>query len=105
MYMQEIEIKEKGVISELVQKHRDSLIILQSENTGFVQKFVVMNAMTKQLSANRNVFHEYFKHRMDERKQIIQTGNELLEQAIKKGNVELAQSALQLIHMLKSTEC
>lgn len=99
--MEQIERYPDKFVTRLMERQKASLEALQSDNTAIVKETALLSAMTSELAAQRTLINHYFEKRQQDQKAILQTASNLLDISINKGNTEMADIALDLIHMLK----
>lgn len=99
--MEQIERYPDKFVTRLMERQKASLEALQSDNTAIVKETALLSAMTSELAAQRTLINHYFEKRQQDQKVILQTASNLLDISINKGNTEMADIALDLIHMLK----
>lgn len=101
-FMEQMESYPEKLVARLIDKQKKTLMTLQNDNTAIAKEIAALTAMTKEVAVKRTLIHHYFEERMQDRETIMQTASNLLDISIQKGNTEMADVALQIIHMLKN---
>lgn len=90
------------IMNRLAKKHNEYLMDLERYNTQLAKNTAEVTALTKELSAKRELVNAYFSIRLKEKEQMYFMANKVLDQAIKTGNVEMAELAVKQIKIIKS---
>ena len=66
------------------------------------EDIAMLKVKTKELQVQREIVKKYFDQRMEERKVLFELANTVLDKAVKEGNNQIAQIAIQLIKVVNN---
>lgn len=91
-----------SVINIFIKKYSDYLINMDKYGTQLAWNTAEISALTKELSAKRELVSIYFSNHLKEREQLYNVANQVLDNAINTGNIEMAEIALEQIKIIQS---
>ncbi len=90
------------IIDCLLEKQKDYLTQLDRYDTQLVRKIAEISVLTKELSAKREIVNVYFSNRLQEKEDMYNLANKVLEKAIETGDVGMADLAIKQIQIINS---
>jgi len=93
-------MKLKEILLETISAHYEYIESCERDITSRCRAIAVTEALTQQLNANRLIMNEFYSKFFEERKQLFNSANHVLESAIENDDPELAGIAVTVIKML-----
>lgn len=91
-----------SIINIFTEKYSDYLTNMDKYGTQLAGNIAEISALTKELSAKRELANIYFSNHLEEKEQLYNVANKVLDKAINTGNIKMAEIALEQIKIIKS---
>ena len=88
------------IIKDLIHEHYKYISEYETKSTELLRQTATIKAKTKMLQAHTDLAEKYFQYQMQEREQLFTSAYKMLEIAIKTGNTEIAQIALETMKII-----
>lgn len=92
------------IINLFIEKYKEYLTDMDRYNTQLTANIAEISALTKELSAKRELINAYFSNHLKEKEQLYSVANKVLDRAITAGNIKMAELALEQIKVIKSVQ-
>ena len=88
------------IVNDIVSEHYIYLSNCEEDSTKIEKSIAVLKVRNSELQANRELAECYFNMQIKEKERLFNSASKVLEKAIEKGNVEVAQIALRSIEIV-----
>lgn len=91
-----------SIINIFTEKYSGYLTNMDKYGTQLEGDIAEISALTKKLSAKRELVNIYFSNHLKEKEQLYNISNKVLDKAISTGSIEMAEIALEQIKIIQS---